>query len=371
MTLAIVGGGLAGGTAAAELRKQGYDGPVVLYAAEQHLPYERPPLSKGFLLGRDPLDKMYVHDADWYREQGIDLRLGTPVTAVSPDDHLLHTPDGAEPYTCLLLATGAHPRRLALADESGVPTAYLRTVEDSVRLREAFAQSPRVAIVGAGWIGLEVAAAAREAGCQVAVYDRADLPLRGVLGPEVAQVFADLHQAHGVELVLGARVRAAALAAADLVVVGIGAIPEISLARAAGLQIANGILVDAQLRTSHPDIYAAGDVANHDHPVLGRVRSEHWDNAIEQAKTAARNMLGGDEAYTRQPYFFTDQYDLGMEYFGYVGPHGYDAVVIKGDTKSAFQASWERRGVIVAAMHANDWDASDELRASIGADSKG
>jgi len=370
MTLAIVGGGLAGATAATELRKQGYDGPVVLYAAEHHLPYERPPLSKGFLLGRDPLDRMYVHDAAWYADHGIDLRLGTPVTALSPVDHLLRTPVGEEPYSRLLLATGASPRRLALADESGVPVAYLRTVEDSVRLREALARRPRVAIAGGGWIGLEVAAAAREAGCQVSVHDLTDLPLRNVLGPEVAQVFVDLHRAHGVEFVLGARLSAAALTAADLIVVGIGAIPAISLARAAGLQLANGILVDERLRTSDPDIYAVGDVANHGHPALGRVRIEHWDNAIEQAKTAARNMLGATEAYTRQPYFFTDQYDLGMEYFGHVGPNGYDAVVIKGDTKSAFRAYWERHGIIVAAMHANDWDASDELRASIGTESK-
>jgi 3-phenylpropionate/trans-cinnamate dioxygenase ferredoxin reductase component len=371
MTLAIVGGGLAGATAAAQLREQGYDGPVVLYAAEQHLPYERPPLSKGFLLGRDQQDKMHVHDAAWYADHGIDLRLGTSVTAIAPEDHLLRTSAGTEPYTRLLLATGAYPRRLALADETGVPAAYLRTIEDSVRLREAFAQRPRVAIVGAGWIGLEVAAAAREAGCEVAVHDLTDLPLRSVLGPEVAQVFADLHRAHGVNLVLGSPVSAAVLKAADLVVVGIGAIPQISLAQAAGLQIANGILVDAQLRTSNPDIYAVGDVANHDHPVLGRVRSEHWDNAIEQAKTAARNMLGGKEPYARQPYFFTDQYDLGMEYFGHVGPHGYDTVVIKGDTKSAFRAYWERKGTVVAAMQANDWDASDEVRASIGTASKG
>jgi len=371
MTLAIVGGGLAGAKAAAEIRERGYDGPVVLYAAEPHLPYERPPLSKGFLLGRDPLDSMYVHDAAWYAAHSIDLRLGTQVTAISPADHRLRTPAGEESYTRLLLATGAYPRRLGLADESGVPVVYLRTIEDSERLRTAFADRPRVAIVGAGWIGLEVAAAAREAGCAVTVYDLTDLPLRAVLGPEVAQVFADLHRAHGVELVLGTQVTAANLHAADLVVVGIGAIPEISLAQTAGLQIANGILVDAQLRTSDPDIYAAGDVANHDHPLLDRLRSEHWDNAIEQAKTAARNMLGADEAYDRQPYFFTDQYDFGMEYFGHVGPYGYDTVVIKGDTTAAFRAYWERRGVIVAAMHVNEWGASDEIRASIGTTSKG
>ena len=366
MTMAIVGGGLASATAAAELRERGYDGPVVLYAAERHLPYERPPLSKGFLLGRDPVDNMYVHDAAWYREHDIDLRLDTRVTAISPDDHLLRTSGGEETFTRLLLATGASPRRLALADESGVPVAYLRTIEDSERLRAAFAGRPRVTIIGAGWIGLEVAAAAREAGCPVTVYEVADLPLRGVLGPEVARVFADLHRAHGVELVLGSPVTAAAFSAADLVVVGIGAVPDTSLAEAAGLLTGNGILTDAELRTSHPDIYAAGDVANHDHPLLGRLRTEHWDNAIWQAKTAARNMLGGDEPYDRQPYFFTDQYELGMEYVGHVGPDGYDRVIIEGDTASAFRAYWEREGVVVAAMHANDWDASDEIRTSIG-----
>ena len=366
MTLAIIGGGLAGATAAAEMRKQGYDGAVTLYAAERHLPYERPPLSKGFLLGRDPIEKAYVHDAAWYREHKIDLRLGTPVTAIRPDDHLLLTAAGEEPFTRLLLATGASPRRLALADESGVPVAYLRTVEDSERLRSAFAARPRVAIIGAGWIGLEVAAAAREAGCRVTVYELADLPLRAVLGPEVARVFADLHRAHGVELVLGAPVPAAALKDADLVVVGIGAVPDTSLAEAAGLQTGNGVLADAELRTSHQDIYAAGDIANHDHPALGRLRVEHWDNAIWQAKTAARNMLGGHEPYDRQPYFFTDQYDLGMEYFGYAGPGGYDRVAIEGDTAAAFRAYWVRDGIVVAAMHANDWDASDEIRASIG-----
>jgi NADPH-dependent 2,4-dienoyl-CoA reductase/sulfur reductase-like enzyme len=223
-----------------------------------------------------------------------------------------------------------------------------------------------VTIIGAGWIGLEVAAAAREAGCPVTVYELADLPLRGVLGPEVARVFADLRRARGVELVLGSPVTAAALSGADLVVVGIGAVPDTALAEAAGLRTGNGVLTDTRLRTSRPDIYAAGDIANQDHPVLGRVRVEHWDNAIAQAKTAARNMLGADEPYDRQPYFFTDQYDLGMEYVGHVGPGGYDRVVIEGDTASAFRAYWEREGVVVAAMHANDWGASDDIRASVG-----
>jgi NADPH-dependent 2,4-dienoyl-CoA reductase/sulfur reductase-like enzyme len=366
MTAAIVGGGLAGATAAAELRASGYDGPVVLYAAERHVPYERPPLSKGYLLGREALDKAYVHDAAWYREHDIDLRLGTPVTAISPEDHLLRTPAGEDPFTRLLLATGASPRRFAPADESGAPVAYLRTIEDSDRLRAAFAARPSVTIVGAGWIGLEVAAAAREAGCRVTVYEIAELPLLGVLGPQVARVFADLHRAHGVELVLGSPVPAAALSAADLVVVWIGAVPETSLAEAADLRTGNGVLADAELRTSHPDIYVAGDAASHDHPLLGRLRVEHWDNAIEQAKVAARNMAGGHQPYDRQPYFFTDQYDLGMEYVGYAGPGGYDNVIIEGDTASAFRAYWERGGIVVAAMHANDWGASDEIRASIG-----
>ncbi len=371
MTVIVVGAGLAGGTAVTELREQGFDGRVVLYGTESHLPYERPPLSKGFLLGNDPLENAFVHDRAWYDENDVELRLGTTVTALDPASRQVRTADGAERYDQLLIATGSSPRRFRLADEAGVPVAYLRTIEDSQRLKEAFVHGARITIVGAGWIGLEVAAAARALGADVTVYDQADLPLVGVLGPEVAEIFAALHRSHGVDLRLGTSVQAEQLEGADLVVVGIGVQPETELARAAGLAVDNGVLVDETLRTSDPQIFAVGDPANQHNPRLGRrIRVEHWDTAIEQAKVAARNIAGGNETYDRLPYFFTDQYDLGMEYVGSVGPDGYDRVDLEGDTDAAaggaFRAFWVKDGTVVAAMHANDWDASDAIRESIG-----
>jgi len=367
MTIVIVGGGLAGATAATELRESGYEGPVALLAGEPHLPYERPPLSKGFLLGNDPLDKAFVHDEKWYAEHHVKLLLDTRAVEVDTDQHVVRTVDSDHAYERLLLATGATPRRLPMADDSGAPVAYLRTIEDSKRLKAAFTQGADIRIVGAGWIGLEVAAAAREAGSEVTVYEQAELPLLAVLGPEVARAFADLHRRHGVELRLGSQVGPEDLKGADLVVVGIGAVPDTALAEAAGLDVDNGVLVDERLRTSDPDVYAVGDIANQQHPTLGRrIRVEHWDNAIEQGKVAAHNLAGGDEVYDRQPYFFTDQYDFGMEYVGNVGPDGYDEVQIEGDLDGAFRAYWVSGGTVVAAMHANDWDAADEIRASVG-----
>lgn len=367
MSIAIVGGGLAGATAAVELRDRGYIGPLSIFAAEEHLPYERPPLSKGFLQGREPIEKAFVRDADWYREHDVELHLATRITALDLDAHMLRTADDERSYSQLLLATGASPRRLSLADQSGRPVTYLRTIEDSTRLRSSLTAGAQIVIVGAGWIGLEVAAAAREAGAHVTIHETEELPLLKVLGPEVAQVFADLHRGHGVDLRLGTPVSGEDLATADHVVVGIGAEPATSLARAADLQVDNGILVDATLRASHRDVFAIGDVANHAHPVLGRrLRVEHWDNAIEQAKVAAGNLLGDQEPYARQPYFFTDQYDLGMEYVGDIGPDGYDHVAIDGDTSAAFKAFWLREDRVVAAMQVNDWDASDEIRESVG-----
>ena len=367
MTIAIVGGGLAGATVATELRERGYEGPVTIYAGESHLPYERPPLSKGVLLGNDEPDSVFVHDAAWYRSHDVVVQQATLVMAIDPARHVLGTASGEEPYEKLVLATGSQPRHMRLADDCGKPVVYLRTIEDCRRLREALAASPKVVVVGGGWIGLEVAAAARSAGCSVTVFEMGAQPLHAVLGPEIGKAFADLHRGHGVDLRLGAAVTAEDLAEADLVVVGIGAVPSVGLAADAGLAVDNGVLVDAQLRTSAPDVYAIGDIANHDHPVLGhRVRVEHWDNAIEQGKTVAHNLLGDNESYQRQPYFFTDQYDLGMEYVGHVGPAGYDEVAIEGDLAGAFRAYWQRDGVIVAAMHANDWDAGDAIRASIG-----
>lgn len=375
--IVIVGAGPAGASAATELRERGHDGPVTLIGAEEHAPYERPPLSKGFLLGDQPFEKAFVHELDWYAANDIDLRLGTRVTAIDPaarSVRLRPVVGGEEEelsYAALLLATGAQPRHLAVADRAGPPVICLRTVEDSRALKETLKEGTRVAIVGAGWIGLEVAAAARKAGSEVTVFETADLPLLRVLGPEVATLFADLHRAHGVDLRLGTSVRSDDLTDADLIVVGVGAIPDTVLAEQAGLDVDNGVLVDATLRTSDPHIFAIGDIANQDHPTLGRrIRVEHWDTAIEQAKVAAHNLAGGSQEYARIPYFFTDQYDLGMEYFGSVGPEGYDRVDIEGSTDvaagDAFRAYWVKDGTVVAAMHANDWDATDTIRASIG-----
>jgi 3-phenylpropionate/trans-cinnamate dioxygenase ferredoxin reductase subunit len=365
MAIVIVGAGLAGGTAATELREHGYDGRVVLIGSEEHPPYERPPLSKGYLLGNDPLDDAFVHPRDWYAEHDVELRLGVTATAVDVADQMVRTTGGDEPFDGLLLATGAEPRRLAMAEESGVPTAYLRTIEDSNRLKAAFGEGRRIVVIGAGWIGLEVAAAARSAGSAVTVFETAELPLLRVLGPTVAEVFAGLHREHEVDLRLGTTVTAADLAGADLVVVGVGVAPRTQLAEEAGLGVENGVLVDARLRTTAPMVYAVGDIASHDHPVLGRrIRVEHWDTAINQAKVAAHNLVGADEVYDMMPFFFTDQYDLGMEYVGHGSAD--DEVVVTGDLGArVFRAFWVREGRVVAAMHANDWDATDELRAAV------
>ncbi len=365
MSIVIVGAGLAGATAATELRDQGYEGSIVLVGAENHPPYERPPLSKAYLLGEDPFEKALVHPAEWYAEHDVDLRLGVTATGLDTDGHVLTTSAGDLTYEKLLLATGAEPRVLGLAEEADVPVAYLRTVEDSDRLREAFGEGRRVVVVGAGWIGLEVAAAARGAGSDVTVFETAELPLLRVLGPTVAEVFADLHREHGVDLRLGAEVTAADLEGADLVVAGIGVQPRVELARSGGLDVDNGVLVDARLRTSVPSVYAVGDIANHAHPRLGRrIRVEHWDTAIKQAKVAAHNLAGAEEEYDAQPYFFTDQYDLGMEYVGHAGAD--DEVVVHGSLEDkVFRAFWLRDGAVVAAMHANDWDAGDVIKEAV------
>ena len=369
--IVIVGGGHGGAQAAIALRQEKFEGSIAIIGDEPELPYERPPLSKGYLLGNDPFESAFVHEPQWYAAHDIDLRTGAFVTDLDLGRKSVSLLDGTEiAYDKLLLATGSRPRRLPLADDSGVPTAYLRTIEDSDRIRAAFGPGHRIVIIGAGWIGLEVAAAARAAGTEVTVFEVAELPLLRVLGPRVAQAFADLHRAHGVDLRLGTAVSAADLAGATLVVVGVGVAPDASLAQGAGLAVSNGVLVDATLRTSHPDVYAVGDIANHDHPLLGRrVRVEHWDTAIEQAKVAAHNLVGGQEAeaYDRLPYFFTDQYDLGMEYVGYAAADADTEVVVQGDLGAEqWRAYWVSGGVVVAGMHVNEWGAIDEIREQIG-----
>ena len=382
-TFVIVGAGLAAAKAAEELRDAGFEGSIVLYGEEPHRPYERPPLSKGYLMGNDELDTAFVHPAEWYDEHRIHLRTGTPVTRIDLDAHTVHAGDEQQSFDKLLIATGASPRRLSTADDSGAPVAYLRTIEDSTGLQSAFGANRALVIIGGGWIGLEVAAAARMAGTKVTVVESAGLPLLRVLGPEVAKTFLALHESHGVDLRMNAEITAitaddgravvhladGGTAEGDLLVVGVGVEPNTALAEAAGLRIDNGIVVDEHLQTSHPDVFAAGDIANAAHPVLGRsLRVEHWDNAIEQGKTAAHGMLGENPVYDRMPYFFTDQYDLGMEYVGNVGPDGYDEVVLRGDLDGqVFTGFWLKGNTVLAAMQANDWDAGDAIRALVGA----
>ncbi|MCW2755975.1 MAG: FAD-dependent pyridine nucleotide-disulfide oxidoreductase [Marmoricola sp.] len=384
MRIVIVGAGLVAANAVEELRRRGHDESIVVFGDEPHLPYNRPPLSKDYLLGKEDEASIFVHDAQWYGDASVDLRLGTRVASIDLDRRQVHAGTESVGYDRLLVCTGASPRRLRDADDHAGAVAYLRTLEDSRALRTGFRPGARILVVGAGWIGLEVAAAARMAGAKVTVVENADLPLLGVLGPEVATVFADLHRSHGVDLRLGVSITSFTTSdhgsrtsvvrlddcsevVADLVVVGIGVSPNDDLARAAGLLVDNGILVDERLQTSDPHVYAAGDVANQRHPVLERrIRVEHWDTAVEQGKAAARSMLGGAEPYARLPYFFTDQYDVGMEYLGNVGPDGYDEVIVRGDRGARFTAFWLKDGRVRAGMHVNDWDALGQIRSIVG-----
>jgi 3-phenylpropionate/trans-cinnamate dioxygenase ferredoxin reductase component len=385
-TYLIVGASLGGAKAAEALRTAGYDGRVVLLGAETEFPYERPPLSKGYLQGKAERDVIYVHPREWYTEADVDLRLGVTATGVDRAAHEVVLGDSSRiGYTKLLLTTGSTPRRLPVpgADLEGV--LYLRSVGDSDRIKNLIGEADRIVVIGAGWIGLEITAAAREAGVAVTVLEAAELPLLRVLGSEVATVFAALHAEHGVDLRFnvqvaeitgdgrhanGVRLADGSLIPADAVIVGIGITPNTELAATAGLDIDNGIRVDAQLRSSDPDIYAAGDVANAFHPLLGKhIRVEHWANALNQPQVAAKVMAGEEVAYDRVPYFFTDQYDLGMEYSGYVEPDEYDEVVFRGDVgQREFIAFWlGHGGKVLAGMNVNVWDVNDAIQALVRA----
>ena len=378
-TFVIVGGGLAGAKAAETLRSEGFDGRVVLLAGEEELPYERPPLSKDYLLGKADRESPRVHPAAWYGENDVDLRIGVRATHLDTAGHKL-TLDGGEElaYAKLLLTPGSSARRIPVpgADLDGV--RYLRTFADSDHLLADFSGGgKRVVIIGAGWIGLEVAAAARHHGNDVTIVEPQPTPLHAVLGPEMGRVFARLHRDHGVNLFTDTVVREfrgtdgrvesvatdqfAALEA-DVVVVGVGAAPNVELAAAAGLEVDNGVVTDDALRTSAPDVFAAGDVASSFHPLYGRqVRVEHWANALNAGPAAARSMLGQHVSYDRVPYFFTDQYDLGMEYSGLGSPG--DTVVTRGDPDDgAFIAFWLQDGRVTAGMNVNVWDVTDPIQ---------
>lgn len=382
--IVIIGAGLAGATAAEALREEGFTGDIHLVAGEKHSPYIRPPLSKDILAGKAGRETAFIHDDGWYADSAVDLIVGDAAAALDLPGHVVTLASGRTlPYRRLLLATGAVPRRLDVpgADLDGI--RYLRTIDDSDLLRADLAPGGKTVVsVGSGWIGLEVTAAARGYGNEVTVVSPGAVPLASALGDELGRQFQRLHVEHGVTFRMGTGVTgftgadgrvtgvvtdAGDTIRADIVVVGIGAVPSVDLARSAGLDVDGGIVVDADLRTTDPSVFAAGDVANAWHPTLGaRLRSEHWANALDQGTAVARSMLGQSLSYDQVPYFYTDQYDLGMEYAGFF-PLAVDAdVVYRGDVDGReFIAFWVRDGRVVAGMNVNVWDVNDDIRALV------
>jgi len=375
--IVIIGAALAGASAAIALRDQGYQGELTVIGEEGELPYERPPLSKAVLIGeRDEPD--WVAEEATYEDKGISLKLGTTATRIDRSRKVVVASRTEYPYDKLLIATGAGSRRLDLpgADLDGLLT--LRTLEESLALRERFTEGARIVIVGGGWIGCEAAAAARQHGANVTMIEPRSQPLLQVCGEQIGATFAALHRDHGVDLRLGigvtgfagdgavssVHIKGHASVPADIILIAVGAAPNIALADVAGLQLANGgIAVDATLRSSDPDIYAVGDVAAHDHPKYPyRIRVEHWANAKDQGAHVALNLLGAEEPYLLRPFFFSDQYDLGCEYRGFADPTK-DRLVVRGDLKSReFTAFWVRAGAVAAAMNVNQWDDADTLQ---------
>ncbi len=378
-TFVIIGAALAGAKAAETLREEGFDGRIVLVGAESERPYERPPLSKDYLR-RETTDRPYVHDEGFYEESDIELRTATEVESIDRSRSEVALAGGERiGFDRLLLTTGAEPRRLNVpgGDLDGV--LYLREVADSDKIAERIEAGGKLVTIGAGWIGAEVAASARSKGCDVTILERMALPLEHVLGAELGAIYRDIHIDHGVELladtelegfegsgaVESVRTADGRSIEADFVVVGVGVVPRTQLAEAAGLEIRNGVLTTERLETSADGIYAAGDVANALNPLYGEhIRVEHWANALNQGPAAARNMLGQESPYDNVPYFFSDQYDVGMEYAGYATE--WDEVVFRGGVaEREFVAFWVAGGRVVAGMNVNVWDVIDDIQALI------
>jgi 3-phenylpropionate/trans-cinnamate dioxygenase ferredoxin reductase component len=372
----IVGAGLAGAKAAETLRQEGFDGRLILIGDEPERPYERPPLSKDYLRGEVP-EKPYVHPESFYVDNDIELLTSTRVTGIEigPRELLLEG-DRRLGYDRLLLTTGAVPRRLDVPGSKLDGIHYLRTVADSQRIGERIERGQRLVVVGSGWIGAEIAASARQKGCEVTMIEMGSLPLERVLGPEMGQAYLDLHRGHGVEFLPETTVerfegegsvqrvvtRDGAVLETEFVVIGVGVAPRTGLVETAGLEINNGVLVNEHLESSVPGVFAAGDVANAHHPFYGRhLRVEHWANALNQGPVAARAMLGKPASYDEIPYFFSDQYETGMEYSGYATE--WDEVVFRGDVSAhEFVAFWLQDERLVAGLNMNVWDVSDPIR---------
>ncbi|WP_235870516.1 NAD(P)/FAD-dependent oxidoreductase [Rhodococcus xishaensis] len=381
-TFVIVGGGLAGAKIAEALRDRDFDGSIVLLCGEEHLPYDRPPLSKEHVAGKKDLPDFTVQRGDWYRDHKIDVRLGTTVTSIDREHKKVVLPDDSTiDYDKLALATGSRPRRPPIPGADAAGVHYLRTIDESDSLISELTAGSRLVIVGAGWIGLEIAAGARARDVAVSIVQPSDLPLLHALGKEMGAVFADLHREHDVDFHFGVRAEEITVSAgradgvrlsdgtvlpADEVLVAVGAEPNVEIAEAAGLSVDGGVLVDEHLATSDPDIVAVGDIAMQQHPRLGtRIRVEHWANALNQPAIAAATMLGRPAEYTNLPYFFTDQYDLGMEYVGWAPE--YSRVVTRGDVaEREFLAFWlDEENHVLAGMNVNIWDVNDDIKAIV------
>jgi 3-phenylpropionate/trans-cinnamate dioxygenase ferredoxin reductase subunit len=381
-TFVIIGGGLAGAKAAEGARANGFDGRVVLIGAERHPPYERPPLSKALLRGEADPKSTLVHDHRYYAAHDIEIVTGHAAIALDVATRTVDVAGGtAVRFDTAVLATGAIPRQLDVPGALLDGVHYLRNLDDSLRLSDAIRSASRVAVIGAGWIGTEVAASARQMGADVTLIDPGAVPLQRVLGADIGRMIARLHADNGVALRLGTAVAElqgagrvehvvltdGRIVPADLVVVGVGVTPRLDLAVQAGLCVDNGVVVDEFLETSAPGIYAAGDIANAFRPRYGtHLRIEHWANALNQGLTVGRNVAGQRESYARLPYFFSDQYDLGLEYIGHAGPD--DAIVVRGDLEDRkFIAFWHHNGTVNAAMNVNVWDVADDLKVIVNA----
>jgi 3-phenylpropionate/trans-cinnamate dioxygenase ferredoxin reductase component len=376
-TFVIVGAGLAGAKAAETLRAEGFAGRLVLIGAEAERPYERPPLSKEYLRGEVGREQVYVHDEGFYAEHDIELQLGRTAVSLNTSIGYVGLDDGKGlRYDRLLVTTGAEPRRLEVPGVELDGILYLRNVEDSDVLRERLDRGGSVVVIGAGWIGAEVAASARQRGLEVTVVDPASVPLERALGSEVGAIYRDIHTDHGVQMLMGTGVAAfegttavervrtgdGRVLGCGFVVIGVGVQPRTQLALQGGLYVDDGILVDEHLQTSKPGVYAAGDVATTHYPFYGqRVRVEHWYNALHQGPVAARNMLGRSDVYDRVPYFFSDQYDVGMEYAGLA--RRWDRVVFRGDPATReFIAFWLAGDRVLAGMNVNVSDVTNPIQ---------
>jgi 3-phenylpropionate/trans-cinnamate dioxygenase ferredoxin reductase subunit len=375
----IVGGGLAGARAAEALRKEGFAGKITIVCEEIHRPYLRPPLSKEYLQGTAERDKVFVHPPTWYRDHDVEMLMGNAAVGLDRTGRLVTLADGAKvAYEKLLIATGSTPRKLDVPGAELAGVHYLRRIENCEAIRAAFGEASSVVIIGAGWIGLETAAAARLAGLEVTVLEAAELPLVPVLGRKIANVLVDLHRDHGVEFRFETKSRALSgdggvvnaveledgtTIAADLVIVGVGITPNDSLAASAGIDVDSGIVVDEHLMSSDPAVFAAGDVARVYSATYGKhIRLEHWAAARFQPPVAAVGMMGGEAKYERLPYFYSDQYDLSLEYWGYAGPDDYDAVVVRGDLANRkFMAFWLGKNRVLAGMCVNSTDKSGRV----------